>query len=107
LVTPSTSWATSSPNSSRISSRLALVSSTVEPHPGADLGDAHGVGDELVAGAAQLIGVPVAGEVEGARQRLAIDRRDRDRGAAVGVGYGRRVELLDHGEEIGEKLALL
>jgi hypothetical protein len=52
------------------------------------------VGDELVAGVAELIGVVVAGEIEGVRERSAIDS-------------GRRVELLDHGEEVGEKLALL
>ncbi|HMB54547.1 MAG TPA: hypothetical protein VKU40_14620, partial [Thermoanaerobaculia bacterium] len=63
-------------------------------HPGADLGDADRVGDELVAGAAQLVGVAVAGEIEGAGERLAVD-------------LGRRVELLDYGEEIGEELLLL
>jgi len=52
------------------------------------------VGDELVAGAAQLVGVAVAGEIEGAGERLAVD-------------LGRRVELLDYGEEIGEELLLL
>jgi hypothetical protein len=44
---------------------------------------------ELVAGAAQLVRVPVAGELEGSGDRLAID-------------LGRRVELLDHREEIRE-----
>jgi hypothetical protein len=52
------------------------------------------VGDELVAGVAPLIGVVVAGEIEGVTERGAIDFR-------------RRIELLDHGEEIGEELALL
>jgi hypothetical protein len=56
------------------------------------LGDPYGVGDELVAGAAQLIGVAVAGEVEGAADRLAVDLR--------------RVELLDDGEEVAKKLVL-
>jgi hypothetical protein len=32
------------------------------------------VGDELVAGVAQLIGVAVAGEIEGVLDRDAIDR---------------------------------
>ncbi len=67
----------------------------VEPHPGADLGDADRVGDELVAGAPQLVGVAVAGEVEGAGHRLAVDL------------VHRGVELLDHGEEVGEELAVL
>ena len=57
----------------------------VEPHPGADLGDPDRVGDELVAGVAQLVGVALAGEVEGALDRGAVDRRHRDRGAAVAV----------------------
>ena len=52
----------------------------VEPHAGADLGDPDRVGDELVAGVAQLVGVAVAGEVEGALDRGAVDRRHRDRG---------------------------
>jgi len=38
--------------------------------------------------------VAVAGEIEGAGERLAVD-------------LGRRVELLDYGEEIGEELLLL
>jgi hypothetical protein len=73
------------------------------------LSDAHRVGDELVTGTAQLIGVSVTGEIEGARQRAAVDRRDRDRGSAVApdISLGYRVELLDHGEEVGEKLSLL
>jgi hypothetical protein len=52
------------------------------------------MGDELVAGVAELVGVMVAGEVEGVGKRVAIDS-------------GRRIELLDHREEIGEELALL
>jgi hypothetical protein len=51
------------------------------------------VGDELVAGAAQLVGVALAGELEGVRDSLAID-------------LFRRVELLDDGEEVGEELAV-
>jgi hypothetical protein len=66
----------------------------VEAHPGADLGDPDRVGDELVARAAQLVGVTLASEVEGVGDRVAVD-------------CGRRVELLDHGEEVGEELAPL
>ena len=66
----------------------------VEPHPGADLGHPDRVGDEVVAGAAQLVGVALAGELERAADRLAVD-------------LGRRVELLDDREEVGEKLSLL
>ncbi len=66
----------------------------VEPHAGADLGDADRVGDELVAGVAQLVGVALAGELEGMRQRGAVD-------------VGARVELLDHREEVGEEPVLL
>jgi hypothetical protein len=51
------------------------------------------VGDELVTGATQLVGVTIAGEVEGARHRGPVDVD--------------RVELLDDREEIGEKLSLL
>jgi hypothetical protein len=60
----------------------------VEPHPGADLRHPDGVGDELVARAAQLVRVAIAGEVEGVADRIAVDVD--------------RVELLDHGEEVGE-----
>ncbi len=66
----------------------------VEPHAGADLGDADRVGDELVAGATHLVGVALAGELEGVRERGAIDLR-------AGV------ELLDHREEVGEQPVLL
>jgi hypothetical protein len=66
----------------------------VEPHPGANLSDPDRVGDELISRTAHLIAMAVAGEVEGVSQRGAID-------------FGRRVELLDHGEEVGEELALL
>jgi len=41
-----------------------------------------------------LVRVPIAGEVEGVRERRPIE-------------LGRRVELLDHGKEVGEELALL
>ena len=82
----------------------------VEAHAGTDLGHADGVGDELVAGTAQLVGVAVAGEVEGTGHRGAIDRRQRggDLGAArlAVVARRRRVELLDHGEEIGKELVV-
>ena len=70
------------------------------------------VGDELVAGVAELVGVAVAGEFEGVPERLAVDRRQGDDGGAralggVAVPAGGGVELLDHGEEVGEKLAAL
>jgi hypothetical protein len=48
----------------------------------------------------------IAGEVEGTRERRAVDRRHLDSDVAV-AGAGvvrRRVELLDHGEEVGEEL---
>jgi hypothetical protein len=75
------------------------------------------MGDELVARVATLVGVAVAGELEGVPERVAVDRRDRERrvagrGRAVAVtvaadGVGRRrVELLDDREEVGEKLAV-
>ena len=85
----------------------------VEPHAGADLGHADRVGDELVARAAQLVGVAVAGEVEGAgrgrRGRSPPARRRRRRcsrpsPSASALSPGGRIELLDHGEEIGEEL---
>jgi hypothetical protein len=66
------------------------------------------VGDELVAGVAQLVGVTVAGEVEGVLDRDAVDRGDRDGDAAVTVGgsvsAARGVELLDYGIEISQEL---
>jgi len=68
------------------------------------------VGDELVAGATQLVSVAVAGEIEGARQRGTVDRRDRDRSTATvgaGIVLGSGIELLDYGKEIGEELPLL
>src|SRR6185369_3617643 len=87
----------------------------VEPHPGADLGDSDRVGDELVAGVAALVGVAVAGELEGLLDPLAVDRRHRDRGAgaagqrpvAVAVFARGGVELLDHRNEIGQELLVL
>jgi hypothetical protein len=84
----------------------------VEPHPGADLGHPDRVGDELVAGVAALVGVPFAGEVEGALDPGAVDRRYRQRRAAVPVGRRRallrhRVELLHDREQVGEELAVL
>jgi hypothetical protein len=67
------------------------------------------VGDELVAGVAELVGVALQGEVESALDLGAVDRRDRDGGAAVAVEgrRGSRIELLDDGEEIGEELFVL
>jgi hypothetical protein len=75
------------------------------------------MGDELVARVAQLVGVPIASELEGMPHRLAVDpchgdgRLAADRGAvsvgAVGaVGFLRRgVELLDDSEQVREELA--
>jgi hypothetical protein len=65
--------------------------------------------DELVAGMAQLVGMPIAGEVEGVLDRDPIDRCDRDRDAAAiairaRVRAGRGVELLDYGKEISQEL---
>jgi hypothetical protein len=72
------------------------------------LGDPYGVGDELIAGVAQLVGVAIAGEVEGVLDRDAVDRgnRDGDRTVAVGGGVSaaRGVELLDDGIEISQEL---
>jgi hypothetical protein len=67
------------------------------------------VGDELVAGAAQLVGVAITGEVEGPRQGRAVDGCDRERGGAIAprVALGRRVELLDNGKEVREEALLL
>jgi hypothetical protein len=67
------------------------------------------MGDELIAGVAQLIGVPVAGKIEGVLDRDAVDGGDRDSDAAlIAVGSsiraGRGVELLDYGKEIGQEL---
>jgi hypothetical protein len=67
----------------------------VEPHAGADLGDADRVDDELLAGPAPLVGVVVAGEDEGLDDAGAVDRL----GDLVGV-------LLDDREQVGEQLAL-
>jgi hypothetical protein len=44
------------------------------------------VGDELIAGVAQLVGVPIAGKVKGVLDRDAVDRGDRDSDAALAVG---------------------
>jgi hypothetical protein len=67
------------------------------------------VGDELVAGVAQLVGVAVAGEIEGVLDRDAIDRGNRDGDTAAvairGIARpGRGVELLDYGKEISQEL---
>jgi hypothetical protein len=63
------------------------------------------VRDELVTRAADLVGVAIAGELEGPRDRGAIDPRRRLRGLAVArsslLGAG-RLELLDDREEVGE-----
>jgi hypothetical protein len=51
------------------------------------------MGDELVARAAQLVSVAIAGEIKRTRQRCPID-----------LG---RVELLNYREEVGEEPPLL
>ena len=64
----------------------------VEAHPGADLGDADRVDDELLTRATELVGVVLAGVDEGLAHAITIDR---DRGL-VGM-------LLDDREEIAEQ----
>jgi hypothetical protein len=67
------------------------------------------VGDELVAGATQLVGMAVAGELEGTGDRGPVDRRQRNLDltvAGVAVLTGRSIELLDDGKEVGEQLLL-
>jgi hypothetical protein len=44
------------------------------------------VGDELIAGVAQLVGVVVAGKLEGAFDGGPVDLGNRDRYVAVGRG---------------------
>ena len=68
----------------------------VEAHARADLCDADGVGDEVLAGLALLIGVALAGEAERFCDPRLVDRLE----GVVGV-------LLDQGEQIDEQLALL
>jgi hypothetical protein len=66
------------------------------------------VGDELVSRVPQLVGVPIAGKIEGVLDRDAIDRGDRDGDAAPAIGGSVRaaggVELLNDGKEIGQEL---
>jgi hypothetical protein len=72
------------------------------------------VGDELVAGVAELVGVTIAGEVEGPFYCGPVDRQaGRHDGATgpfsdggVAVLARGRVELLDDREEVGEKLTV-
>jgi hypothetical protein len=70
------------------------------------------VGDELIARVAQLVGVAIAGEVEGALERGTVDRRRGDSDIAVSaggiavlaaIGARRGVELLNYGKEIGQE----
>jgi hypothetical protein len=66
------------------------------------------VGDELIAGMAQLVGVAVAGKIEGVLDRDAVDRGDRDGNATPTVGSTisavRGVKLLNDGKEISQEL---
>jgi hypothetical protein len=65
------------------------------------------MGDELVAGVAQLVGVAIAGKLERPPDGGAIDRGDgHGRAAAVRLLRGMRIELLDDGKEISEELSL-
>ena len=112
LVTPSTSWAISVAELrldlleagagvlDRVVEQRGAEGLGVEPHPGADLRHPDRMGDELVAGAPQLVGVAIAGEVEGPRDRRAVDRYRGGRGAfgTIAVRPRRGVELLDHGK---------
>jgi hypothetical protein len=67
----------------------------VQPHPGADLGHADGMGDEVLAGLALLVGVVLTREDESLDHAAAVDPRD----GPVRV-------LLDDREEVREQLAL-
>ena len=68
----------------------------VEPHPGADLGHAHGMDDEVLAAGPALVRVALAGEREGALHQLPVHRLDR---------FAR--VLLHHGKEVREQLPLM
>ena len=68
----------------------------VEPHAGADLGDADRVDDEVLAAGAALVGVAVAGEHERLLDELAVDPL----GRLVGV-------LLDDREEVAKQNPLV
>jgi len=67
----------------------------VKPHPRADLRDAHRVDDEVLAGAAPLVGVVLAGEHERLNHAVAVDRL----GDLVGV-------LLDDREQVVQQRPL-
>ena len=107
LVTPSTRLQTSSPNASRTSSSVALVSSTVSwssaaqsvsvssRRPAQIFATPTGMDDELLARLAPLVGVVLAGEEERLLDALAVDLDD----AVVGV-------LLDDREDVAEEAAL-
>jgi hypothetical protein len=63
------------------------------------------VGDEFVTGAAQLVGVAIARELEGSGYRLSIDREGWLGLVTVAVfapSAGLDVELLDHGENVSQ-----
>jgi hypothetical protein len=69
------------------------------------------MGDEFVARAPHLVGVAIAGELEGPLERSAIYRRNRQGRSTAAIAVLdarlRRVELLDDREEIGEQLLVL
>ena len=81
----------------------------IEPHSGADLRDPYRVGDEFVTAVALLVAVMSAGELEGARDLVAVDRRHRHQGAGQRrvLLLVRGVELLDHREQVAEQLLVL
>ena len=103
LVTPSTRWVTSEPNSTVIVSSVTPVSSTVScsraatsvvvsmPRPGQHGGDGERMGDVRVAALALLPGVRGLGHVVGALQQREVGLR-----MALPVQGGQRLEDRAH-----------
>jgi hypothetical protein len=67
------------------------------------------MGDEFIPGVPLLVAVVIAGEFEGLLDLVAVDRRDRHRGAAERARalLVRGVELLDDREQVAEQLFAL
>jgi hypothetical protein len=67
------------------------------------------MGDEFIAGVPLLVAVVITGEFEGLLHLVAVDRRDRHRGAAERARslLVRGVELLDDREQVAEQLLAL